>query len=77
MVRSSPVRHAVLLVTLTGACVTEREHMEPPPGSPAGALRWSDASIWPGNRVPVLGESVTIPADRVVVLDVSPLRCAA
>ncbi|MHB1327028.1 MAG: G8 domain-containing protein [Gemmatimonadales bacterium] len=72
MVRSSAVRHAVLLLTLTGGCITEREHLEPPPGSPPGALRWSDPSIWPDNRVPAVGESVTIPADRVVVLDLSP-----
>jgi hypothetical protein len=34
--------------------------------------RWSDPATWPERRVPTAGEAVTIPAGRVVLLDVSP-----
>jgi hypothetical protein len=46
---------------------------DPGPEAPlAPALSWSDASTWPAGRVPVAGDSVVIPADRTVLLDVSP-----
>src|SRR5687768_16187255 len=42
-------------------------------GSPAARpSRWSDAATWPERRVPRAGDKVTIPADKEVVLDVSP-----
>src|SRR5688572_17729971 len=41
--------------------------------SPAARpARWSDAATWPDRRVPRAGDKVTIPADKHVVLDVSP-----
>jgi len=33
---------------------------------------WSSPSTWPSGVVPGLGDSVTIPANKIVVLDVSP-----
>ena len=50
-----------------------------PPAVPArntappieGALPWSDPATW-GGRVPAAGDTVTIPADRAVLLDVQP-----
>ncbi len=38
----------------------------------AKATRWSDRATWPGKKVPKAGDSVTIPAGKTVVLDVSP-----
>src|SRR5437016_4589754 len=34
--------------------------------------RWSDAATWPGRKVPVAGDKVTIEKGKDVVLDVSP-----
>ena len=42
------------------------------PSSAAKLSRWSDPSSWPGGKVPVAGEAVTIGADKSIVLDVSP-----
>ncbi len=36
------------------------------------AARWSDPATWPGRKVPKADESVTIAADKTVLLDVSP-----
>lgn len=36
-----------------------------------GALPWSDPATW-GGRLPAAGDTVTIPADRAVLLDVQP-----
>ena len=36
------------------------------------ALRWSDAAAWASGRAPLAGDSVVIPADRTILLDVSP-----
>jgi hypothetical protein len=36
------------------------------------ATKWSDRATWPGRKVPKAGDSVTIPAGKTVVLDVSP-----
>src|SRR4051812_15572613 len=38
----------------------------------AKATRWSDKATWPNHKVPVAGDKVTIPADKSVILDVSP-----
>ncbi|HUR95418.1 MAG TPA: G8 domain-containing protein, partial [Gemmatimonadales bacterium] len=35
-------------------------------------MRWSSPSSWPGGQLPVAGDSVVIPADRTLLLDVSP-----
>ena len=50
----------------------------PPPPTPtaptppiATTLRWSDAATWNG-QLPLAGDKVTIPADKAVLLDVSP-----
>ena len=34
--------------------------------------RWSEAATWPDGAVPAAGAAVTIPADKAVLLDVSP-----
>src|SRR5580765_5236952 len=42
-------------------------------GTPAvKEVRWSDAATWPGRKVPVAGDKVTIEKGKDVVLDVSP-----
>ena len=38
----------------------------------AKATRWSDRATWPGRKVPVAGDKVTIPEGKSVILDVSP-----
>ena len=38
----------------------------------AATSRWSEAATWPDGIVPAAGASVTIPADKAVLLDVSP-----
>jgi cell migration-inducing and hyaluronan-binding protein len=38
----------------------------------ARPTNWSDAATWPDRRVPRVGDKVTIPAGKAVVLDVSP-----
>ncbi len=42
----------------------------PPPVSSSGD--WSDPNVWPSGKVPAAGDSVTIPPDKEIVLDVSP-----
>src|SRR5688572_14991459 len=39
---------------------------------PANASRWSSPATWPGGKVPVKGDQVTIGKDMNVILDVSP-----
>jgi hypothetical protein len=42
-------------------------------GSPAAKqTRWSDPATWPGRKVPVAGDKVTIERGKDVLLDVSP-----
>lgn len=41
-------------------------------GPPPTGLNWSDPTTWPGGRVPVEGDDVTIAAGQTVLLDVSP-----
>ena len=47
----------------------------PAPATPT--LRWSDPASWPSGKVPVEGESVSVPAGRPLLLDVSPPRLAS
>lgn len=42
-----------------------------PTPAPTASLRWSDPATW-GGAVPAAGQSVTLPAGRRVLLDVSP-----
>ncbi|KAL8563717.1 hypothetical protein ACOMHN_063485 [Nucella lapillus] len=46
------------------------------PWDEAGLLKWSDASTWSNNEVPVDGSQVTIPANKRVLLDVQPASLA-
>lgn len=39
--------------------------------SAASHVRWSDPAVWPDGHVPVAGDDVTIPAGRIVALDVA------
>ncbi|MGH7498737.1 MAG: G8 domain-containing protein [Gemmatimonadales bacterium] len=39
--------------------------------------RWSETSTWPDGTVPAAGAAVTIPADKAVLLDVSPPALAS
>lgn len=39
--------------------------------------RWSEAATWPDGNVPAAGAVVTIPADKAVLLDVSPPALAS
>lgn len=43
----------------------------------AKATRWSDRSSWPGRKLPVAGDKVTIERGKEVILDVSPRHCRA
>ncbi len=49
----------------------------PPPATPPGptpgqqSFKWSDPNAW-GGKVPAAGATVTIPANKYIVLDVSP-----
>ncbi len=49
----------------------------PPPATPPGPMpgqqsfKWSDPNAW-GGKVPAAGATVTIPANKYIVLDVSP-----
>src|SRR5687767_13770986 len=45
--------------------------LAPQPARAAGADLWSARSTW-GGQVPQAGDTVTIPAGKTVVLDVSP-----
>ncbi|GGJ63660.1 G8 domain-containing protein [Deinococcus aquiradiocola] len=43
-----------------------------PPSVPAPTARWSDPASWPGGKVPVQGDRVSVPAGVSMLLDVSP-----
>jgi cell migration-inducing and hyaluronan-binding protein len=68
---------ALGLQVACGGGVTDPSQPLPPPGGgtpDAGTtanLRWSDPATW-GGAVPAAGSEVVIPADRRVLLDVSP-----
>ncbi|HLL45637.1 MAG TPA: G8 domain-containing protein, partial [Longimicrobiaceae bacterium] len=59
------------LAALAGSC--SDAGTDPAAGEPDGPapLRWSDPAAWPGG-VPQAGAAVVIPADRSILLDVSP-----
>jgi hypothetical protein len=60
------------LLSVVG-CVTDSTDPTPPPPPPPPAFtRWSEPASWPGGAIPAAGENVVIPADKTVVLDVSP-----
>jgi cell surface hyaluronidase len=68
------LRLGVLCVALA-ACSADDSTGPTDPGPEAPlppAMRWSDASTWPAGQAPLAGDSVVIPADRTVLLDVSP-----
>ncbi len=44
----------------------------PPPPAINGYVRWSSPSTWPTLVLPAAGESVVIPADKAIILDMSP-----
>ncbi len=52
----------------------EAQAPQPPPLPTANLARvnWSAASTWPGGQLPAAGQTVTLPAGKRVVLDVSP-----
>src|SRR6476646_10541739 len=67
------LRHGVLCSALF-ACSTDSTGPEQPgPEQPLPpALSWSDPSAWPSGQVPAAGDSVVIPQDRTIRLDMSP-----
>ncbi|MFC5599162.1 G8 domain-containing protein [Deinococcus cellulosilyticus] len=65
--------HKLLLMSCTlflMACSSSSPSTNPPPGS-AGPLLWSSPQTW-GGKVPGTGDTVTIPKDKTILLDVSP-----
>ncbi|HET9220285.1 MAG TPA: G8 domain-containing protein [Terriglobia bacterium] len=55
------------LFLLSGCASVEAQQSRP-----ANASRWSSPATWPGGKVPVKGDQVTISKDMNVILDVSP-----
>jgi cell surface hyaluronidase len=67
------LRLGVLCSALFACSADSTGPVDPGPEQPLPpALSWSDPAAWPGGQVPVAGDSVVIPADRTVQLDVSP-----
>src|SRR5688572_29748007 len=63
----APLVPAVLLGSLFAVVQAQNA------GTPAARQeRWSDPATWPGRKVPVAGDAVTIEKGKDVVLDVSP-----
>ncbi len=58
--------------TLTAAALPRIADPQPSPEPPSPTRRWSDASGWPGGKLPQAGEVVTIEHGDVVLLDLSP-----
>ena len=58
----------------TGGIAVAQDHADhvAAPAQIARTVMWSDASAWPGGKVPAAGDAVVIPRDTEVVLDVSP-----
>ena len=55
------------------ACAAPESNAPDDGGGPSGsAAAWSNAATWPGNHIPVAGDSVVIPAGVTIKLDVSP-----
>lgn len=73
------LRLGVLCVALS-ACSANDATGPADPGGEAPlppVMRWSNVSTWPNGQLPVAGDSVVIPADRTVLLDVSPPALAS
>ncbi|MBO9671151.1 MAG: G8 domain-containing protein, partial [Sphingobium sp.] len=78
--RLLPLSLALPASLLLGVCApasAQEDHsrMSMPVPAPAGPMkqtRWSDPASWPGGKVPVAGEAVTIGRDRNILLDVAP-----
>ena len=67
------LRLGVLCSALYACSTDSTGPVDPGPAEPLPpALSWSDPSAWPSGLVPVAGDSVVIPQDRTVRLDVSP-----
>src|SRR5438105_2706533 len=54
---------------LLSGCATVEAQQSPSAGKES---RWSSPATWPGGKVPVKGDAVTIAKDMNIVLDVSP-----
>jgi cell migration-inducing and hyaluronan-binding protein len=68
-------RHLALSTFLSATLVLvacEIDPIDSPDPGPPVTARWSDPDTWPDNRVPATGDSVVIPAELGVLLDVSP-----
>ena len=65
---------SVPLLMATGGIAVAQDHADhvAAPAQIARTVMWSDASAWPGGKVPAAGDAVVIPRDTEVVLDVSP-----
>ncbi|HEX9893880.1 MAG TPA: G8 domain-containing protein [Gemmatimonadales bacterium] len=61
----------VLALGLVAACRSEPTEPTDAPGTPP-LQRWSSPSAWPDGEVPLAGAEVVVPADRRLLLDVSP-----
>ncbi|HYC32109.1 MAG TPA: G8 domain-containing protein [Gemmatimonadales bacterium] len=61
------------------ACATDESSGPSDPNEPPlpPAMRWSENATWPGGVLPAAGDAVVIPADRTVILDVSPPALAS
>jgi cell migration-inducing and hyaluronan-binding protein len=67
------LRLAVLCSALVACSTDSTDPSEPGPEQPLPpALSWSSPSAWPSGQVPATGDSVVIPADRTIRLDMSP-----
>ncbi|MBA2291449.1 MAG: transmembrane domain-containing protein [Gemmatimonadales bacterium] len=62
------------VLALLAGCAPDLEDsiVAPPPPPPITAPLWSEASTWAPLPVPALGADVVVPADKTVILDVSP-----
>jgi cell migration-inducing and hyaluronan-binding protein len=70
-VNRSGLLAALLPALLLASVVAVVQAQNARPSAPK-RVRWSDPAAWPDRRVPRAGDKVTIAADKVVVLDVSP-----
>jgi G8 domain/Right handed beta helix region len=68
-----------VLLTLSACTDAGVAPVRPPPAPPTpptsqvpAVNAWSNPANWPGGKLPQPGETVTIPADKNIVLDVNP-----
>jgi cell surface hyaluronidase len=62
----------VVVLGLFMACAAPESNAPDDDGPSGNATAWSNPASWPGNQVPVAGDSVVIPAATTIKLDVSP-----